>query len=292
MQGRDVLFTLPLRGRVGAQRRGGVTFQGTQWITPTRSVAATSPLKGEVKVVKIGQAHGGDVPSTLPLRGRVGAQRRGGVTFHRTQWITPTRSVAATSPLKGEVKVVKIGQAHGGDVPSTLPLRGRVGAQRRGGVTFPGTQPVTPTRSVAATSPLKGEVKAIERGQSHGGDAPSTLPSRGRVGGQRRGGVTFHRTQWITPTRSVAATSPLKGEVKVVKIGQAHGGDVPSTLPLRGRVGAQRRGGVTFPGTQPVTPTRSVAATSPLKGEVKKDREGYSTQNASHPVPFFPQQSR
>jgi hypothetical protein len=110
MHGSNAPSTLPLRGRVGAQRRGGVTFHRTQWITPTRSFAATSPLKGEVKAVKRGRAHGSDVPSTLPLRGRVGAQRRGGVTFHRTQWITPTRSVAATSPLKGEVKVVKGGR--------------------------------------------------------------------------------------------------------------------------------------------------------------------------------------
>ncbi len=62
------------------------------------------------------------------------------------------------------------------------------------------------------------------------------------------------------------------------------GGDVfaagVSTLPLRGRVGAQRRGGVTCRDTQWITPTRSFAATSPLKGEVKRDRGGYATSNS------------
>ena len=57
------------------------------------------------------------------------------------------------------------------------------------------------------------------------------------------------------------------------------GGDVfsagLSTLPLRGRVGAPRRGGVIFRDTQRITPTRSFAATPPLKGEVKRDRGGY-----------------
>jgi hypothetical protein len=51
------------------------------------------------------------------------------------------------------------------------------------------------------------------------------------------------------------------------------------TLPLRGRVGAELRGGVmcvTFPSIDAaelvarVTPTRRFAATSPLKGEVDK----------------------
>jgi len=41
----------------------------------------------------------------------------------------------------------------------------------------------------------------------------STLPSRGRVGAKRRGGVTACTSLTFTPTRSCAATSPLKGEV-------------------------------------------------------------------------------
>jgi hypothetical protein len=49
--------TLPLRGRVGAELRGGVivaSFESVSrvelaaLITPTRRFAATSPLKGEV----------------------------------------------------------------------------------------------------------------------------------------------------------------------------------------------------------------------------------------------------
>ena len=51
---------------------------------------------------------GGDsqgLPSTLPLRGRVGAQLRGGVTLGATSaYVTPTRACRATSPLKGEVE--------------------------------------------------------------------------------------------------------------------------------------------------------------------------------------------
>jgi hypothetical protein len=70
----------------------------------------------------------------------------------------------------------------------------------------------------------------------HGSDAPSTLPSRGRVGAQRRGGVTFHRTQWITPTRSIAATSPLKGEVKRDRGGYpAERSKLPSPFPQQSR---------------------------------------------------------
>ncbi|KGD94984.1 hypothetical protein JL39_20510 [Rhizobium sp. YS-1r] len=53
----------------------------------------------------------------------------------------------------------------------TLPLRGRVGAKLRGGVSFASLllsvgfqaiplNPITPTRRFAATSPLKGEVSA------------------------------------------------------------------------------------------------------------------------------------
>ena len=54
-----------------------------------------------------------------------------------------------------------------------------------------------------------------------------------------------------------------------------------STLPLRGRVGAELRGGVTREHTgHLVTPTRRFAATSPLKGE------GERAVRASSPVPF------
>jgi hypothetical protein len=129
-QRRQVSFTLPLRGRVGAQRRGGVICGAREQtfvfavVTPTRSCAATSPLKGEVKVqitpnsrptssnTAIARRYRRQqVSFTLPLRGRVGAQRRGGVICgprKRTfvfAVVTPTRSCAATSPLKGEVKV-------------------------------------------------------------------------------------------------------------------------------------------------------------------------------------------
>ncbi len=41
-------FTLPLRGRVGPQVRGGVILFPSVIITPTRRFAATSPLKREV----------------------------------------------------------------------------------------------------------------------------------------------------------------------------------------------------------------------------------------------------
>ena len=43
--------TLPLMGRVGAKRRGGVIATNSEYaaVTPTRSFAATSPIKGEVK---------------------------------------------------------------------------------------------------------------------------------------------------------------------------------------------------------------------------------------------------
>ncbi len=77
------------------------------WSHPQRRFAATSPLTGEV---------GGDglrfrmradrlrLAPTLPLRGRVGAELRGGVNFeHTADTVTPTRRFAATSPLKGEV---------------------------------------------------------------------------------------------------------------------------------------------------------------------------------------------
>lgn len=53
-----------------------------------------------------------------------------------------------------------------------------------------------------------------------------------------------------------------------------------STLPLRGRVGAQRLGGVTCRDTQWIAPTRSFAATSRLKGEATRDRGGYSTKRS------------
>ena len=74
------------------------------------------------------------------------------------------------------------------------------------------------------------------------------------------------------------------------------GGDVfapdLSTLPLRGRDGALRRGGVTSRDTQRITPTRSFAATSPLKGEAKRDRGGYSTSHSQHRFPPVPAHSR
>ena len=67
------------------------------------------------------------------------------------------------------------------------------------------------------------------------------------------------------------------------------GGDVfapgLSTLPLRGRVGAQRWGGVTFSDIPRITPTRSFAATSPLKGAVKRDRGGYENPSSQHRFP-------
>lgn len=72
------------------------------------------------------------------------------------------------------------------------------------------------------------------------------------------------------------------------------GGDVfapdLSTLPLRGRAGAQRRGGVTSRDTQRIT--RSFAATSPPKGEAKRDRGGYSTSHSQHRFPPVPAHSR
>jgi len=48
MRGLADNFTLPLRGRVGPQVRGGVILFPSLTITPTRRFAATSPLKGEV----------------------------------------------------------------------------------------------------------------------------------------------------------------------------------------------------------------------------------------------------
>jgi hypothetical protein len=49
MRGLADNFTLPLRGRVGPQVRGGVILCPSLTITPTRRFAATSPLKGEVE---------------------------------------------------------------------------------------------------------------------------------------------------------------------------------------------------------------------------------------------------
>jgi hypothetical protein len=85
----------------------------------------------------------------------------------------------------------------------TLPLRGRVGAQLRGGVIVPRRNPdsrvelaerVTPTRRFAATSPLKGEVERaalaamLHRWEVVRRPAATLPPCGGDVGGADRGG--------------------------------------------------------------------------------------------------------
>ncbi len=71
---------------------------------------------------------------TLPLRGRVGAKLRGGVTLAKwvqvsrvvlQMWFTSTRRFAATSPLKGEVEARRR--------PPLSPLVGEMSRSDRGG---------------------------------------------------------------------------------------------------------------------------------------------------------------
>jgi len=130
--------TLPLRGRVGAKLRGGVNFCAKQRVTPTRRFAATSPLKGEVG---------------LPLlpSGRSAERRRGdeGVFRQASHSVASHPALRATfSPAGRRGRMPRrlalsscafsppsrLSQAWPGRRPSTLPLRGRVGAKLRGGV--------------------------------------------------------------------------------------------------------------------------------------------------------------
>ncbi|BBE71898.1 hypothetical protein OHA_1_01483 [Pleomorphomonas sp. SM30] len=175
---------------------------------PPRRSASPHPRKGEGR-----NGAGADRGSTLPLAGRVGAKRRGGVAGRERAARTGVATVEAypTPPAYGRR-------------PACLGVTCLLGVRLR----------LTPTRGRVEVAPARvGDLPSPSWGgsaRSAGVGSPAASAPRGRAS----------RLWKPTPPRRPSAVDPPhEGEGR-----SGAGAGQGSTLPLVGRVGAERRGGV------------------------------------------------